>query len=504
VILKELRRGGDAIMAFHSAVKMDPSNVSYLNNLGAAALEIGLNSEALDCFEEAVKHNPKLPTARNNIGNLLKDRARGMDALPHYRKAMELAPDDRDAPSNYLLCHMYLSEMDPKTVFEEHRKWGVDTAKRFPAAFKFKPRDKGSKLRVGFLSADLCHHPVAHFIEPIFKHHDRSKFEFFAYGDQRKSDEFSARLSGMVEGWSETCSMDDRTLAKKIHGDRVDILFELAGHTAYNRLGVFSLKPAPVQVSYLGYPGTTGLPAIDFRLTDIHADPPGMTEKFHTEKLVRLPHCAWCYEPEAATPDIVPPPVERKGFVTFGCFNNSAKMNPALFEVWAEILSRVPSSRLRLKARMLADKGVCEELRGHFTRCGIDAERVELFGHARGSFNHLTHYNEVDIALDSFPYHGTTTTCEALWMGVPVVSRAGLTHVSRVGVSLLTTVGLQEFLTDSKETYIARAVELAGSPERLAELRPTMRDRMRGSLLMDGERFAKDFAAALEEMALKL
>lgn len=504
VILKDLRRGGEAIMAFHTAVKMDPSNVSYLSNLGAAALEVGLNSEALDCFEEAVKHNPKLPTARNNIGNLLKDRARGMDALPHYRKAMELAPDDRDAPSNYLLCHMYLSEMDPKAVFEEHRKWGVDTAKRFPAAFKFKPRERGARLRVGFVSADLCHHPVAHFIEPIFRHYDKSRFEFFAYGDQRKSDSFSERLSKMVDHWSETCSLDDRTLAKRIHGDRVDILFELAGHTAYNRLGVFSLKPAPVQASYLGYPGSTGLSSIDFRITDVHADPPGMTEKYHVEKLVRLPHCAWCYEPDADAPDVVPPPVQRRGFVTFGCFNNMAKLNPALFEAWAEILNRVPGSHLRLKARTLADTGVCEELKGYFTKQGIEPARLEFFGHTQKIHQHLAHYNEVDVALDSFPYHGTTTTCEAMWMGVPVVSRVGATHVSRVGVSLLNTVGLEEFLCDSREDYIAKAAELAGSSSRLAELRETMRERMRGSLLMDGERFAKDFAAALEEMALKL
>ena len=504
VILKDLRKGGAAIMAFHAAVKMDPSNVSYLSNLGAAALEVGLNSEALDCFEEAVRQNPKLPTARNNIGNLLKDRARGMDALPHYRKAMELAPEDRDAPSNYLLCHMYLSEMDPKTVFEEHRKWGVNTAKRFPASFKFKPRERGAKLRVGFVSADLCHHPVAHFIEPIFRHYDKSRFEFFAYGDQRKSDSFSERLSKMVDHWSETCSLDDKTLAKQIHGDRVDILFELAGHTAYNRLGLFSLKPAPVQVSYLGYPGSTGLPTIDFRITDVHADPPGMTEKYHMEKLVRLPHCAWCYEPDGDAPDVAPPPLERNGFVTFGCFNNMAKLNPALFETWAEILNRVPGSHLRLKARTLVDIGVCEELKGYFTKLGIEPERLDFFGHTQKIQQHLEHYNEVDVALDSFPYHGTTTTCEAMWMGMPVVSRVGATHVSRVGVSLLNTVGLQEFLCDSREDYISKAVGLAGSSARLAELRTTMRDRMRGSLLMDGEKFAKDFAAALEEMALKL
>lgn len=501
VIYKDLRKGGDAIMAFHAAVKMDPSNVSYLNNLGAAALELGLNTEALECFEQAVEKNPMLPTARNNIGNLLKDRARGMDALPQYRKSMELNPDDRDAPSNYLLCHMYIPDMDPKLVFEEHKKWGISTTKKFPPAFKFKPREAGAKIRVGFLSADLCHHPVAHFIEPIFRGYDRECFEVVAYGDQRKSDEFSARFAKQVDLWRETSSYDDRALAKLIHEDRVDILFELAGHTAYNRLGVFALKPAPVQVSYLGYPGTTGLPTIDFRITDAFADPLGATEHLHTEKLIRVPECAWCFEPDASAPEVEPLPALKNGYVTFGCFNNMAKLNPSLFETWAEILLRVPGSHLRLKARTLTDDGVRKELKSYFTERGIEEDRLDFFGHTKKVADHLNHYHSVDIALDSFPYHGTTTTCEAMWMGCPVVTRSGKTHVSRVGVSLLSAVGLQEFITDTREAYIEKAVALAAQTDRLQELRSGMRDRLRNSVLMDEKRFVQGFEKALMEMA---
>jgi len=501
VIYKDLRKGGDAIMAFHAAVTMDPSNVSYLNNLGAAALELGLNSEALECFEQAVEKNPKLPTARNNIGNLLKDRARGMDALPQYRKSMELNPDDRDAPSNYLLCHMYIPDMDPKQVFEEHKIWGISTTKKFPLAFKFKPREAGAKIRVGFLSADLCHHPVAYFIEPIFRGYDRERFEFVAYGDQRKSDEFSARFAKQVDLWRETSSYDDRALAKLIHEDRVDILLELAGHTAYNRLGVFAFKPAPVQVSYLGYPGTTGLPTIDFRITDALADPQGTTEHLHTEKLIRVPECAWCFEPDASALDVEPLPALKNGYVTFGCFNNMAKLNPSLFETWAEILLRVPGSHLRLKARTLTDEGVRKELKSYFTERGIEEDRLDFFGHTRKIVEHLGHYHSVDIALDSFPYHGTTTTCEAMWMGCPVVTRAGKTHVSRVGVSLLGAVGLQEFITDTREAYIEKAVALAAQTDRLQELRSGMRERLRQSVLMDEKRFVRGFETALMEMA---
>ncbi len=501
VIFKELRRGGDSIMAFHAAVKMDPSNVAYLNNLGAAALEVGLNTEALGCFEEAAKQNPKLPTAQNNIGNLLKDRARGMDALPHYRKAMELDPENHDTQSNYLLCHMYLAEMNPQEVFEEHRKWGLAKAKKTPPTFKFKPRAPGAKLRVGFLSADLCHHPVAHFIEPLFREYDKERFEFIAYGDQRKSDDFSARFATQVDLWRETCSLTDQALAKKIHEDRVDILFELSGHTAYNRLGVLALKPAPLQASYLGYPGTTGLPSIGFRITDALVDPEGMTEKYHTERLIRLPRCAWCYEPDAVAPPVGPLPALRNGYITFGCFNNMAKLNPALFEMWAEILLQVPGSHLRLKARTLTDEGVKNELKDYFTAKGIAAERLDFFGHTRKIHEHLDHYHQVDIALDSFPYHGTTTTCEAFWMGCPVVTRAGAAHVSRVGVSLLTAVGLEEFIGETGDAYIAKAVALAGDTARLEGLRGGMRERLQASPLMDQKNFAREFEAALLEMA---
>ena len=503
VIYKDLRRGGDAILAFHAAVRMAPDNVSYLNNLGAAALELGLNSEALECFEQAVEKNPKLPTARNNIGNLLKDRARGMDALPHYRKSIELNPDDRDAQSNYLLCHMYIPDMDPKLVFEEHKKWGLSTAKKITPAFKFKPRRAGAKIRIGILSADLCHHPVAHFIEPIFRAYDRERFEFFAYGDQRKSDDFSARFASMLDQWRDTCSLDDRALAKLIHGDRIDILFELGGHTAYNRLSVCALKPAPVQVSYLGYPGSAGMPTIDYRITDAFADPQGVTEHLHTEKLIRLPDCAWCFLPDATAPDVEPPPVMEKGYVTFGCFNNMAKLNAALFETWAEILNRVPNSRLRLKARTLTDKGVCKELTDFFIARGIEEERLDFFGHTQKILQHLSHYHVVDIALDSFPYHGTTTTCEAMWMGCPVVTRAGQAHVSRVGVSLLNAVGLHEFITESREDYIEKAVALAAQTDLLQELRSGMRERLRESILMDEKRFVRGFEAALMEMLPK-
>jgi predicted O-linked N-acetylglucosamine transferase (SPINDLY family) len=323
-----------------------------------------------------------------------------------------------------------------------------------------------------------------------------------AYGDQRNSDDFSARFAKQVDLWRETSSYDDSKLAKLIHEDQLDILFELSGHTAYNRLGVFALKPAPLQVSYLGYPGTTGLPTIGYRITDAFADPPGTTEHLHTEKLIRLKGCAWCFQPDAAAPEVQPLPGLKNGYVTFGCFNTMAKLNPPLFETWAEILLRVPGSHLRLKARTLTDDGVRKELKAYFTDRGIEEERLDFFGHTKKIVEHLSHYHSVDIALDSFPYHGTTTTCEAMWMGCPVITRAGKTHVSRVGVSLLNNVGLTEFITDTRETYIAKAAELASDTERLIELRAGMRARLQSSPIMDASAFAGNFAQALNEIAV--
>jgi predicted O-linked N-acetylglucosamine transferase (SPINDLY family) len=245
------------------------------------------------------------------------------------------------------------------------------------------------------------------------------------------------------------------------------------------------------------------LPTIDYRLTDSFADPRGTTEHLHTEKLIRVPECAWCFEPDASAPEVQPLPALQNGYVTFGCFNNMAKLNPALFETWADILLRVPGSHLRLKARTLTDDGVRKELMSYFTARGIEEDRLDFFGHTRKIVEHLSHYHSVDIALDSFPYHGTTTTCEAMWMGCPVITRAGKTHVSRVGVSLLNAVGLQEFIAETREEYIEKAVALAAQTERLQELRSAMRGRLLPSVLMDEKRFVHGFETALREIAAR-
>lgn len=500
VVLKELLRYPEAIRSFHRAVSLVPDNVHYMNNLGAAALEVGFNTEALQCFQNAVERDPKLQTAHNNIGNLLKDRGCAAEALASYRRSMELAPGNRDTQSNFLLCHQYVPGLDPRAVFEAHKNWGLETSRRLRPRFRHDRWKPGERLRVGFLSADLCQHPVGAFLEPLLEHLDRARFEVHSYADNKNHDSVSARLRSKSDYWTETSDLSHETLAGKIHADGIDILFELAGHTALNRLDVFALSPAPVQASYLGYPSTTGLPAIGYRFTDAFADPPGLTEACHTETLVRIEECAWCYAGFPGAPEVAPLPALANNRITFGCFNNMAKLNLPLFEMWAEILRRVPTAHLKLKARSLIDAPVREEVVTFFTGRGISRDRLDFTGHAPRILEHLATYHQIDIALDSFPYQGTTTTCEALWMGVPVISLAGQTHVSRVGVSLLSNLGLAEHVAISPEAYIEKAVALASDSHALRQLRSGMRERMRSSPLMDAPGFARRFGDAIEQM----
>ena len=503
VALKDLADHPQAIRSFHRAVQLDPRNVRYLNNLGAASLDMGLNSEALECFRHVLELDPKMPSAYNNIASLLKDRGKSTEALPYFRKSAELQPERVDTRSNLLLCLQYMPNADPDFIFAEHKKWGEWIAKRNKPAFKHKAtnRSPDAKIRIGIVSADLCQHPVAHFIEPFLKEYDRGRIEVFVYADLHKPDSVSARMEALVDAWSLTQGLDDRSLARRIYGDGIDVLLELAGHTALNRLEMLALKPAPVQVSYVGYPSTTGLQTIDFRITDEVADPIGVTDHLHTEKLLRIPECAWCFSPYPASPEVSSPPVERNNFITFGCFNNMAKLNEELFKMWVSILNRVPNSHLRVKAKALMDLPVRRETLDYFIACGIDKARIDFSGHTKGIAAHLEEYSKVDIALDSFPYHGTTTTCEALWMGVPVISLAGKTHVSRVGASLLRTVGLGELVADSRDQYIQIATDLASDIQRLSQWRSSMRDRMLASPLMNQKEFARNLGDLLASVA---
>jgi predicted O-linked N-acetylglucosamine transferase (SPINDLY family) len=341
---------------------------------------------------------------------------------------------------------------------------------------------------------------VGYFIEPVLAHHDHNRFEVFCYSNLQQEDNVSERLKSRANYWRRIIALSDEQATQKIRADQIDILIDLNGHTGSNRLLVFARKPAPVQVTWLGYPATTGLSTVDYRLTDGFADPVGMTEHLHSEKLIRLPECFSCYRPPADAPEVSGLPAREKGYVTFGSFNNQAKINREVMAVWAKILQAVPGARLTLKNAGLGSKIVQRKVRETFLGWGVEPDRIELLGHDPYESAHLERYRSIDIGLDPFPYNGATTTCEALWMGVPVVALAGQAHAGRVGVSQLSNLGLTELIGNTPEEYVAIATRWARDLERLSQLRAGLRARLAASPLTDAPRFTQNLEQAYRAM----
>lgn len=500
-VLRELGRLDEAIACSQRALALDPNEAVTHNNLGNALRDQFRLSEAISCFDRALVLRPDYPEAVNNRGIALAEAGRLSEALAAHRRALELKPEWPDARSSLLLNLHYFAGIDPREIAAEHRRWGDIHARPLKARIESHANDPTPerRLRIGYVSPDFRNHPVAFFIEALLARHDRLQVEVFCYANMARDDVVTARLRQHADHWRSIAGMSDENAAALIRADRIDVLVDLAGHTADHRLLVFARKPAPVQVTWLGYCDTTGMDVMDFRMTDAHADPVGVADELHTERLVRLP-CAWCYTPQPGVPEVSPLPAAELGVVTFGCFNNLAKVNDEVLASWAEVLGRVPGSRLLLKTGALREALPRELLLERLARDGVSAERVEFSGALPTLAAHLEAYRRVDVALDPFPYHGTTTTCEALWMGVPVVTLAGAHHAARVGVSLLHAVGLEEFIARDRAKYVELAVRLGSDLARLAELRATLRERMKRSRLLDARAFARDMEAAYREM----
>jgi predicted O-linked N-acetylglucosamine transferase (SPINDLY family) len=396
---------------------------------------------------------------------------------------------------------IYHPSTDPLDLLAESRKWDHVHARQFARFVQphRNNRDPDRRLRVGYLSADFRSHAVSRFVLPMIESHDKKLFEVFCYSNVRQPDAVTAKYQSCVAGWRDILQRSDEQAAGQIRQDQIDILVDLSGHTTDNRLLIFARKPAPVQVNYQGYPASTGMETIEYRITDGFADPPGMTESHHTETLVRLDPTNWCYWPAEDAPPVGGLPALSSKSITFASFNNFSKLNDPLFELWMQILESVPNSRLIIKAKALSSATARTRVLGHMAKHGISLERVEMIGWLPNA-EHIRLFNRVDIALESHPYHGTTTTCDNLWMGVPVVTLAGRTHVSRVGVSLLNNIGLPELIADSPDGYVQIAAGLASDLSRLAELRRTLRQRMQDSVLVDSRRFARSIESAYRMM----
>ena len=501
-MLNEQGRFDEAAAAYRRALELKPNFPEAHNNLGNMLKEQGRLDEAVAAYRSALESRPGFAMAHNNLGSALKDQGRLGEAIAAYRRALQLDPSYRQARSNLLLVLHYKSVCGIAELCAEHRRWDEIHAR--PLARGIAPhanvRNPDRTLRIGYVSPDFWEHPVAFFLDGLLAHHDRSQAEVYCYACSPHEDHFTARLRRHAAHWRSLAGLSDEQAARLIREDSIDILVDLAGHTGRNRLPVFARKPAPVQVTYLGYCDTTGLSTMDYRLTDALADPPGTTEHLHSEQLVRLPDSAWCYRPSEQSPQVTPPPALRSGHITFGCFNVRPKITDEMLSLWATLLCKVPASRLLLKNMGLREPSVQLHIRALLEKAGIPPGRVELAGSVPSLREHLGCYSRVDIALDTFPYHGTTTTCDALWMGLPVVTLAGLTHASRTGLSLLTNAGLPELVATSADDYLRIASQLASDPARLSVLRSTLRARLAKSPLLDAQRFARNVEQAYRQM----
>jgi protein O-GlcNAc transferase len=470
-----------AVPALRRAAELCPGSPADLANLGVALAQSGGRDEALGVLDRALALDPAHALALTGRALVLQETYRTRAAVDTYGAVLERNPRDREARSGRLLALHYLDGVSRGALLAEHRAF--DAAE--PDAPAFAPAntpEPGRRIRVGFLSPDLRSHSVAYFLEPLLAHLDPGQFEVVLYHDHPVVDAMSERLRGHAALWRHVAGLPNASLEAAVRGDAPDILVDLAGHTGQNRLALFARRLAPVQVTYLGYPDTTGLREMDYRLVDAVTDPVGEADRFHSERLLRFAPTAWCYAP----PDCAPVPARAPGdAVTFGCFNNFSKVTDSTLRCWSSILAAVPGSRLLLKGHGLTSPAIAERLRGRLARIGIDPDRVELAGRSPGIAGHLEAYGRVDVALDTSPYNGTTTTCEALWMGVPVVTLLGDRHASRVGASLLTAVGRSDWIAANPSEYVQIAVRLAGDAGRLCRFRLGLRNTVRGSVLMD-------------------
>ncbi len=533
-ILQTLGRFGEAISYYHEVLEREPGHVQSYHNLGVAHTSLMQLNLAEDCFHRALELNPRHPAAHNGLGSLLREQGRltaaaecfqksielapfaaeprtnlagvlqvqgrPQEAVAAYRQAVDLDPNSRRIHSNLLMAMHYDSASTPDEIYREHQRWADRHAAVEPGLHSFaNVRDPRRRLRIGYLSADFRAHSVAYFVEPLLARHNRDVVEVTCYADVAAPDDVTRRLEQYPEHWKNIYGKTDHDLLRIIRDDEIDILVDLAGHTGGNRLTVLARRAAPIQATHLGYGSTTGLSTVDYRLTDEIADPPTETRR-HSEELFYLPSGIFCYSPPANCPPVGPLPCSALGHVTFGSFNNAAKIGPAVIDVWAELLHAVPESRLMMKNYSLTDEATAEQYRNRFAERGISADRLDLCGQSPSLREHFDHYGRIDIALDSFPYAGVTTTCESLWMGVPVVTLRGDHYVGRCSASLLSRIGCDELIAESTGDYLRIACELAANPERLAAARRSLRQTMAASPVCDAATAARELEECYRQM----
>lgn len=494
-VLVVLGRLQEAERTFRAGIGVDDGLPSLHNGLGGALLNQKKYDEAAEAFARAREIDPGSVVYLRQHAAALVRAHRTPEAMALLREGAMAFPNDVLLRTQ-LVSSLNYEDVNPAERLEHARALGALFARVAGPRPDFADiRDAARVLRIGLLSADWFDHPVAHFMSPLFEC-TPAGLSLHVYDASRKRDATTKRLRGLAAGWREVESLGDAAVAAQMRKDGMDVAVDLGGHTVDSRVAVMAFHPAPVCVSYLGYPASTGMPSVGWRLVDSLTDPPG-SEQWHTERLLRLDPCFLCFRPPDAAPDVAPLPAAAGRGVTFGSFNNPAKLSPRVLALWSRVLRDVPGSRLLLKGVGFDIAAVRERLRAGAASAGIDSARLEVLPTTGTPAEHLATYARVDVALDTYPYHGTTTTCEALWMGVPVVTLAGAVHVSRVGVSLLHATGCADWVADDEDAYVRIASGLATDVEGLARLRAGLRQRVAGSPLADRGAFVARFEEAL-------
>lgn len=487
------RHALQALDYYAGALRLDGSSYDALNGMGTALAMLGRLGEAIAAYERALRVDPQRVEAIENLATALKDGGQVDAALETFRKALALAPDDLGLRSNYLLTMMYSDKLSAAELDAEHRRWDERCTARRRDIAPFVPAHRaGSRLRIGYVCGDWYRHPVAFFMEGLLRHHDRSRFEVCVYHTARHNDDVTRHLRGLADRWFDVAGFDDHGLTQRLRTDAIDVLVDLAGHTGDNRLAVFSARAAPVQISYLGYQHATGVAAIDYRIGDHFTDPP---DRPRNETMLRLPRCYYAYTPPAGTPPVAKRPLLSRRTLRFGVASNLAKVSPTTLDGWSQLLAAFPEATLRWRANAFADLTVQRRMQGELSARGIDATRVKVepWTAAQHRWKALS---EIDVALDTRPYNQATNICEALWMGVPTLSLAGISHVSRHGGSILSAAGLEDCVGTTVDDWIARVDGWLADPEGFSALRKSMRRRLTASELFDCAGLARALESA--------